>query len=291
MKLVTYLHNGTEQVGVIGTDPAKIVPVSALGYDVADMTDFILQLGGQLPTFLLEKADAAEGVALADCRLLAPIKRPRQDVVCLGINYFAHREEALRYDIRYNGDMPKTIYFSKRVNEAVDPDGDVDSHSDMVERLDYEVELAVILGKDAKNMTPDQVEDCILGYTILNDISARDIQRDHQQWYFGKSLDGFTPMGPWIVTRDEFEWKPKIGVRSFVNGEPRQNSNTELMMTGIDDAICQLTQGITLLAGTIIATGTPSGVGMGFDPPKFMKPGDVVRCEIDGIGTLENTIR
>ena len=291
MKLVTYLHNGTEQVGVIGTDLNKIVPVSALGYDVTDMTDFILQLKGQLPTFLLEKADAAEGVALADCRLLAPIKRPRQDVVCLGINYFAHREEALRYDIRYNGDMPKTIYFSKRVNEAVDPDGDVDSHSDMVERLDYEVELAVILGKDAKNMTPDQVEDCILGYTILNDISARDIQRDHQQWYFGKSLDGFTPMGPWIVTRDEFEWKPKIGVRSFVNGEPRQNSNTELMMTPIDDAICQLTQGITLLAGTIIATGTPSGVGMGFDPPKFMKPGDVVRCEIDGIGTLENTIR
>ena len=291
MKLVTYLHNGTEQVGVIGTDLNKIVPVSALGYDVTDMTDFILQLKGQLPTFLLEKADAAEGVELADCRLLAPIKRPRQDVVCLGINYFAHREEALRYDIRYNGDMPKTIYFSKRVNEAVDPDGDVDSHSDMVERLDYEVELAVILGKDAKNMTPDQVEDCILGYTILNDISARDIQRDHQQWYFGKSLDGFTPMGPWIVTRDEFEWKPKIGVRSFVNGEPRQNSNTELMMTPIDDAICQLTQGITLLAGTIIATGTPSGVGMGFDPPKFMKPGDVVRCEIDGIGVLENTIR
>ena len=291
MKLVTFLHNGAEQVGVIGTDPAKVVPVSALGYDVADMTDFILQLKGQLPTFLLEKADAAEGVALSECRLLAPIKRPRQDVVCLGINYFEHREEALRYDIRYDGNLPKTIYFSKRVNEAVDPDGFVDGHTDMVERLDYEVELAVILLKDVKRAEADQVEEAILGYTILNDMSARDIQRAHQQWYFGKSLDEFTPMGPWIVTRDEFEWKPKIGVRSYVNGELRQNSNTELMMTGIDDAICQLTRGITLQAGTIIATGTPSGVGMGFDPPKFLKVGDVVRCEIDGIGHLENTIK
>jgi len=291
MKLVTYLHDDVQQVGVIGSDMSKIVPVSTLGYDVKDMTDFILQLEGKLPTFLLEKVDAAEGVPFEQCRLLAPIKRPRQDVVCLGVNYYEHKLESMRYDIRYDGSLHKTVYFSKRVTEAVDPDGFVDSHSDMVERLDYEVELAVILGRDVKHATPDQVEDCILGYTILNDMSARDIQQGHQQWYFGKSLDEFTPMGPWIVTRDEFEWKPKIGIRSYVNGELRQNSNTELMMTGIDDAICQLTQGITLLAGTVIATGTPSGVGMGFDPPKFLKPGDVVRCEIDGIGALENTIK
>lgn len=291
MKLVTYLHDDVQQVGVIGSDMSKIVPVSTLGYDVKDMTDFILQLEGKLPTFLLEKVDAAEGVPFEQCRLLAPIKRPRQDVVCLGVNYYEHKLESMRYDIRYDGSLHKTVYFSKRVTEAVDPDDFVDSHSDMVERLDYEVELAVILGKDVKRATADQVEDCILGYTILNDMSARDIQQGHQQWYFGKSLDEFTPMGPWIVTRDEFEWKPKIGIRSYVNGELRQNSNTELMMTGIDDAICQLTQGITLLAGTVIATGTPSGVGMGFDPPKFLKPGDVVRCEIDGIGALENTIK
>lgn len=291
MKLVTYLHDDVQQVGVIGSDMSKIVPVSTLGYDVKDMTDFILQLEGKLPTFLLEKVDAAEGVPFEQCRLLAPIKRPRQDVVCLGVNYYEHKLESMRYDIRYDGSLHKTVYFSKRVTEAVDPNGFVDSHSDMVERLDYEVELAVILGRDVKRATPDQVEDCILGYTILNDMSARDIQQGHQQWYFGKSLDEFTPMGPWIVTRDEFEWKPKIGIRSYVNGELRQNSNTELMMTGIDDAICQLTQGITLLAGTVIATGTPSGVGMGFDPPKFLKPGDVVRCEIDGIGALENTIK
>lgn len=291
MKLVTYSYNGAEHVGVIASDPNKVVPVSALGYDVTDMTDFILQLKGQLPTFLAPLADAAEGLALADCRLLAPIKRPRQDIVCLGVNYYEHKLESMRYDIRYDGSLPKTVYFSKRVNEAVDPGDFVDSHSDMVERLDYEVEMAVILLKDVKRAAPDQVEDAILGYTILNDMSARDIQQGHQQWYFGKSLDKFTPMGPWIVTRDEFEWKPKIGIRSYVNGELRQNSNTELMMTGIDDAICQLTQGMTLQAGTIIATGTPSGVGMGFDPPKFLHPGDIVRCEIDGIGMLENTMQ
>ena len=291
MKLVTFLHNGAEQVGVIGTDPAKIVPVSALGYDVTDMTDFILQLKGQLPTFLLEKADAAEGVAFSECRLLAPIKRPRQDVLCLGVNYYEHKIESMEYDIQYNGNMTKTVYFSKRVNEAVNPDDPIDGHTDFVECLDYEVELGVILVKDAKHVTPETAEECVLGYTILNDMSARDLQSAHQQWYFGKSLDEFTPMGPWIVTRDEFEWLPKIGIRSYVNGELRQNSNTELMMTTISDALCQLTRGMTLQAGTIIASGTPSGVGMGFKPPKFMKVGDVVRCEIDGIGHLENTIK
>jgi len=291
MKLVTYSYQGSEQVGVIGTDLTKVVPVSALGYDVADMNEFIDCLEGKLPTFLLEKVDAAEGVALADCRLLAPIRHPRQDIVCLGVNYYEHKIESMEYDIQYNGSMTKTVYFSKRVNEAVNPGDSIDSHSDFVECLDYEVELAVILGKDAKHVTPETAEECVLGYTILNDMSARDLQAAHQQWYFGKSLDEFTPMGPWIVTRDEFEWLPKVNIRSYVNGELRQNSNTELMMTTISDALCQLTRGMTLKSGTIIASGTPSGVGMGFKPPKFMSPGDVVRCEIDGIGTLENSIR
>lgn len=172
----------------------------------------------------------------------------------------------------------------------MDPNGIIDSHSNLTGQLDYEAELAVILSRDAKDVPTDQVKDYILGYTILNDISARDLQSAHQQWYFGKSLDNFTPMGPWIVTRDELDWMPKAGIRSYVNGELRQNSSTDLMITSIETAVHQLTQGITLLAGTIIAMGTPSGVGMAFDPPKYMRPGDVVRCEIDGIGALENTV-
>ena len=290
MKLVTYSHQGAQGVGVIASDPQKVVPVAALGFSAQDMNQFIRQLDGRSPTEFTAQADAAPGLPLSDCRLLAPIPRPQQDVVCLGVNYYEHRDETLASNIKYDGQLNKTIYFSKRVNRAVDPNGAIESHADLTSQLDYEVELAVILGRDAKNVPMDQVKDYVLGYTILNDVSARDLQAAHQQWYFGKSLDNFTPMGPWIVTRDEFDWMPKTGIRSYVNGELRQNSSTDLMMTSIEDAVHQLTQGVTLLAGTIIAMGTPSGVGMAFTPPKFMRPGGVVRCEIDGIGALENTV-
>ena len=135
------------------------------------------------------------------------------------------------------------------------------------------------------------VKDYVLGYTILNDISARNLQKKHQQWYFGKSLDDFTPIGPWIVTKDELDWLPEVGIRSYVNGELRQNSNTRLMITNFDYVIHELSQGMTLKAGTMIATGTPSGVGMGMDPQVWLQSGDIVRCEIDGIGVLENTVK
>ncbi|MDD3347900.1 fumarylacetoacetate hydrolase family protein, partial [Oscillibacter sp.] len=262
----------------------------ALGFAAADMPALIDELGGAVSTELLEKVDATPGDAMAECRLLAPIKRPRQDVVCLGVNFYEHRDETLSSNIKYDGKLSSPVYFSKRVSEAVDPDGKIESHADFVSCLDYEVELAVILGKDAKNVPLEQVADYVLGYTILNDVSARDLQSAHQQWYFGKSLDGFTPMGPWIVTRDELEWMPRRSIRSFVNGELRQNSDTELMITSMETAVHQLSQGITLKAGTILAMGTPSGVGMAFNPAKYMHPGDVVRCEIDGIGVLENTV-
>ena len=130
----------------------------------------------------------------------------------------------------------------------------------------------------------------MFGYTVLNDVSAREVQTGHKQWYFGKSLDGFTPMGPWILTADSVEFPPKLAIQSRGNGELRQDSNTELLIHGIEEVICELSSGMTLKSGTIIATGTPSGVGMGFDPPKFLVPGDVVECTIEGIGTLKNTV-
>lgn len=291
MKLLTYLHSGQAQVGIIGTDAGKVVPISALGYHSADMTSFIREVGGEVPADLMAKVDAAPGVPFADCKLLAPIKHPEQDVLCLGVNYLEHRDETVKSDVVYDASGTNTIYFAKRVNEAVDPFGDIDSHSDIVDSLDYEVELAVIIGKDAKNVPLASAKEYVLGYTILNDVSARNLQSRHQQWYFGKSLDGFTPIGPWIVTREELPWLPEVGIRAFLNGELRQNSNTSLMITNIDVVIHELTRGMTLKAGTIIAMGTPSGVGMGFNPGKYMHPGDVIRCEIDGIGVLENTVR
>lgn len=161
-----------------------------------------------------------------------------------------------------------------------------------MERLDYEAELAVIIGRAAKNVKAKDAMDYIFGYTVLNDVSARVLQAAHKQWYFGKSLDGFTPIGPCIVTADEFEaYPPQLGIRSFVNGEKRQDSNTRLQIFDIDHVIHELSQGMTLKAGTIIATGTPAGVGMGMDPPQFLHPGDTVQCEIEGIGTLTNTVR
>ena len=156
--------------------------------------------------------------------------------------------------------------------------------------MDYEAELAVIIGKDAKNVPVSEVKNYIFGYTVINDVSARTLQTRHKQWYFGKSLDGFLPMGPCIVSADEIAYPPKLPIRSYVNGELRQNSNTELLIFDIDHVISELSQGMTLQAGTIIAMGTPAGVGMGFEPPKFLKTGDVVTCEIEGIGRITNPI-
>ena len=139
-------------------------------------------------------------------------------------------------------------------------------------------------------MPVPEVKNYIFGYTVINDVSARTLQTRHKQWYFGKSLDGFLPMGPCIVTAEEFPYPPRLSIQSRVNGELRQDSSTELMIFGIDHVVSELSAGMTLKAGTIIATGTPAGVGMGFDPPRFLKPGDVVECSIEGIGTLVNRV-
>ena len=288
MKLVTYRENGAEKVGALTKDGAAIVPLPA-----PDMNTLI----ETMPLSALSSAvTAAEGsgvsVALADVELLSPIPRPRQDVLCLGMNYKAHAAEAAQYDAgAFTKEKPVAVYFSKRVSEAVAPGGAIQSHRELVERLDYEVELAVILGKTAKHVKAAEAGDYIFGYTILNDVSARDVQTGHKQWYFGKSLDGFTPMGPCIVTADEIAFPPALAISSSVNGELRQSSNTSLFLNSIQEVLEELTAAMTLLPGTIIATGTPAGVGMGFDPPKFLASGDVVACTIEGIGTLRNTVR
>lgn len=166
--------------------------------------------------------------------------------------------------------MPSTF---KRVTRAVPDGGFIEAHTGLVKKLDYECELAVVLGRDAKDVPAGQTRDYVFGYTILNDVSARDVQTAHKQWYFGKSLDGFTPIGPCIVTADEFEaYPPKLPIRCFVNGEKRQDSNTGLQIFNIDHVIAELSQGMTLRAGTIIATGTPAGVGMRMGRP-LPRPG------------------
>ena len=287
MKLVTYRENGAEKVGALTKDGAAIVPLS-----VPDMNTLIETMPlSALSSAVTAAEDSGVSVALADVELLSPIPRPRQDVLCLGMNYKAHAAEAAQYDAgAFTKEKPVAVYLSKRVSEAVAPGGAIQSHRELVERLDYEVELAVILGKTAKHVKAAEAGDYIFGYTILNDVSARDVQTGHKQWYFGKSLDGFTPMGPCIVTADEIAFPPALAISSSVNGELRQSSNTSLFLNSIQEVLEELTAAMTLLPGTIIATGTPAGVGMGFDPPKFLKPGDVVTCAIEGIGTLTNPV-
>lgn len=293
MKLVTYLYEGTEAAGVLSPDGTKVYPAKALGYACESMNEWIGLLAEE-GLFGLGRAVEAgcEGeIPLERVTLLAPIPEPKQDMICLGINYMAHAEESARYKKEaFGGERPYAVYFSKRIGAAVRPGGEIDGHFDMVERLDYEAELAVVIGKDARGVSEEDAAEYVLGYTIVNDVSARLLQTRHQQWYFGKSLDGFTPMGPWIVTADEFSFPPKLAIQSKVNGELRQDSNTELLIFGVPHIIRELSRGITLKAGTIIATGTPAGVGMGFAPPRFLKSGDTVECVIEGIGTLRNTV-
>ena len=256
--------------------------MNALLMDAPERRDQVLKAAAEKPGEL----------ALEAVRVLAPIPRPRQDVICLGMNYRDHEKEAAKYDAEaFKKEKPAAVYFSKRVSRAGDPDGDIPRYEGLVERLDYEAELAVILGKPARNVKAEEAGDCIFGYTILNDVSARDLQTGHKQWYFGKGLDGFAPMGPCILTADETAFPPALDISCTVNGEERQRSNTALLIHSIGEVVEELSAGMTLLPGTIIATGTPAGVGMGFDPPRFLKSGDVVECAVRGIGTLRSTVR
>lgn len=254
-----------------------------------DMYALLDRLEGALPG---PELLAGEGIDLGELRLLAPIPEPRQDVICLGMNYMDHSAEAAKWgkdDFVKNAG--KAVYFSKRAAYIVGPGGEIDPHFDIVDGLDYEAELAVVLGKDAYRVSKEDAFDYVLGYSVLNDVSARNLQKAHKQFYFGKSLDTHTTMGPWIVTRDELPGAPELDIRCFINGEKRQDGNTRYMIFGVAEVIAELSQGMTLKAGTIIAMGTPAGVGMGFEPPKYLSCGDVVRCEIDGIGVLENPVK
>ena len=286
MKLITYRQNGAEHVGALTADGGGVLPLP-----VPDMNTLIETMTLTDLRSAVSAAERGAALALSDVELLAPIPRPRQDVLCLGMNYLAHAEEAARYSAdAFRKERPVAVYFSKRVSEAGKPDGVIPRHAGLTDRLDYEAELAVVLGRTARNVKAADAADCIFGYTVHNDVSARDLQTGHKQWYFGKSLDGATPMGPVLVTADEIAYPPALEITCRVNGELRQQSNTSLLITSIGQILEELTAGMTLLPGTIIATGTPAGVGMGFDPPRFLQSGDTVECTIEGIGTLRSTV-
>ena len=289
MKLVTFLRgNGLrEELGLLRGE--AVLPLEALGFAYADMNDLILR---STPAERAAMAAAeGEGLPLPSVTLLSPIPRPLQDVLCLGLNYRDHAAEAKGYSQDAFGvELAAPIFFSKRVGYSQGSGAPIPAHRDLTEKLDFENELAVILGRDAENVSEEEAADCVFGYTVLNDVSAREVQTRHKQWYFGKSLEGFCPMGPCIVTADEIPFPPKLRLYTTLNGVLRQDSNTGLLIHSIAEIISTLSRGMRLRAGTIIATGTPKGVLMGDPEPRFLQPGDLVVCGIEGIGELVNPI-
>lgn len=295
MKLLTYKLQGDdrERLGVMCTRGyQKVLPLEQFGFSFRDMNELIEKITpGEMER--LQNACAGEGVEglnYKDIVRCAPIPHPKQDIICLGLNFQDHAEEFTRYGDIQDKEKDYAVYFSKRVNEATADGGVIPSYHGMADCLDYGAELGVIIGKDAFQVSREEAFDYVFGYTVLNDVSARKIQARHKQWYFGKSLDGFTPMGPFIVTENDVKRPPKLSIKSRVNGVLRQNSNTDLFIFDIPHVIEELSWGITLKAGTIISMGTPGGVGMALVPPRFLSKGDVVECSVEGIGMITNTV-
>lgn len=224
-----------------------------------------------------------------DVQLDAPLPKPRRNLWCVGRNYHAHAKELQASVFKDNDANPEAwpIVFTKVPECVVGPHDAVHVPSEISEQIDYEAELAVVIGKGGKNIAKAAALDHVFGYTVVNDVTARDVQMRHQQWDMGKSFDTFCPMGPWIVTADELDGT-STRVRCWVNGELRQDGPTENMIFDIPTLIETISRGITLYPGDVIATGTPAGVGMGLKPPRYLQAGDVVRIEVDGLGVIEN---
>jgi 2-keto-4-pentenoate hydratase/2-oxohepta-3-ene-1,7-dioic acid hydratase in catechol pathway len=247
-----------------------------------------LAAGGAMPS------SAGPAVPLSQVQLEAPLPRPRRNVFCIGLNYRSHAAElaARGFNGAKSADdlIPRALVAFSKVPDSVIGPGQAIEMPAVSQAIDYEAELAVVVGKPGKRISRAQAMEHVFGYTIVNDVTARDLQKRHQQWLIGKSCDSFCPMGPWLVTRDEIDGAA-LGVRLWVNDELRQDGHTSDLVFDIPAIIEALSAGITLLPGDLIATGTPAGVGMATEPPRWLKAGDRVRITIDGIGTLENPVR
>ena len=285
MKLATFQADGRRRVGVVVDDT-----VHELALDAAQAERGVLALIDALGAGAALPDRTGRPRRLDAVRLEAPLPRPRRNLWCVGRNYHAHAKE-LAQSV-FKASAAKTdewpIVFTKVPECVIGPRDDVRLPEPAVsQQIDYEAELAVVIGRGGKNIARGDAMAHVFGYTIVNDVTARDVQMRHQQWDMGKSFDTFCPMGPWIVTADELDGT-KTRVRCWVNGELRQDGPTENMIFDIPTLIETVSRGITLYPGDVIATGTPAGVGMGLVPPRWLQSGDVVRIDIDGIGTIEN---
>ncbi len=227
---------------------------------------------------------------LAEVQLFSPIPRPRKNIVCLGWNYAEHEKETAALRGRTSAIPEAPVFFTKAPTTVNDPYGNIIIDPAVSEEVDWEVELGVIIGKTGKNIPEEDALSYIFGYTVISDVTARDLQSRHKQFFKGKSIDGYCPMGPWIVTADEIADPQSLMLHLRVNGITKQEASTSSMIFSVRQIIAVLSTGLTLEPGDIIATGTPSGVGFARNPPEFLKVGDLVEAEVDGIGMLRNAV-
>jgi 2-keto-4-pentenoate hydratase/2-oxohepta-3-ene-1,7-dioic acid hydratase in catechol pathway len=281
MRFATVEYQGKTFVGAIDKAGEKITPVS-----VGDINDLFRGSRGE---------PKGQAIALSSVKLKAPVPLPLRNIMCVGKNYHEHAKEfsASGFDSSSTGaaDAIPTapIIFTKVPQSVIGPDEPIRYPTGVSDQLDYEAELAVIIGKGGRGIAKADALRHVWGYTIVNDVTARDLQGRHKQWFLGKSMDTFAPMGPWAVTADEVDLAT-AGIRCWVNGELRQNAKIADLIFDIPTLIETISAGITLLPGDIIATGTPAGVGYRREPPVFLEPGDVVEVEIAGLGTLVNPV-
>ena len=274
MKLMTFKYHDQVRCGIRNPEGTGVLAFE----DGVNLLELIEQ--GSLP-------DTHEEIYFKDLEFLAPILQPKHDLICLGLNYQDHIDELSTDNLKVKKEAP--VYFSKRCIAPVGMNGVVARGK--TTSLDYECELAVIIGKTGKNILAKDVAKHIFGYCVANDFSARDLQTKHVQWYLGKSLDNYVAMGPWITTIDEAGYPLENNIMTLVNGAIRQQSNTRMMIHSLEEIIVELSSYMTLEAGDIILTGTPSGVVIGNEELAYLKAGDEVDCVIDGIGALHNVIK
>lgn len=290
MKLVAYRAAGSEHLGVLDAEQETLYKVDGVGADPSSV--LLDQITDWAPAKLAELQRSGEGIPVSEVKLLAPLPRLTRNIFCIGKNYYEHSAELARsgFDGSSHTEVPGApVFFTKPPSSVIGPDDPINAHRGVTNAIDYEVELAVIIGKAGFGIRAQDAWDHIWGYTMVNDVTARDLQRDHTQWFRGKALDTFCPMGPWAVSADEVD-AMNLTLECRVNGELRQSANTKDLIFKIPDLIATLSDGIGLRPGDVIATGTPAGVGLGFDPPKFLAPGDEVSARITGLGTLTNTL-
>ncbi|MBT5050783.1 MAG: hydrolase [Rhodospirillaceae bacterium] len=297
MKLVTFTHRGRTRLGIVHSDKKEVIDLSVAAPKLpTDMTALVASGDRGLKALETASRTRKKGARLPLSRvtLRAPVPTPRRNVLCVGKNYYDHAHEFDKSGFNATkGDsaIPELpIIFTKAPSSVIGPGVPIPGHLDPTKSVDYEVELGVVIGKGGRGITKRDAFKHVYGYTIINDVTARHLQADHKQWFLGKSIDGFCPMGPWLVTADEVGNVKKIRVESKVNGEVRQSALVKDLIFDIPTLIATLSKGMTLQPGDIIATGTPAGVGIGFKPPKFLKKGDVVTLTIDRLGVLENTV-